>query len=237
VRAVGPKPALGGEFVIGLIGDSIGAGYGQISTGDGSDGLHYGGATVPAATTVVTLSVSQTPLTVWPDSLTGVSPDPGLMPRLCELALAAGYSSVTLVRHAVLSAPTGTVRHSYAPSVLGYLTSVGKRAHLMVVCASTNDSQTGESTALAALAPIVVADIEAQHPDARLAWLLPGCVQGVGFDEADATRAGVIAAVAGKATRYTVDGRLHALADTSHPTLAGYRSIAEAIWAAYQAGG
>lgn len=217
-----------------LIGDSTGDGVGEVSTGDGSDLLAYGGSAIPGTITVVDEGST---LATWPDSGAGTGPEPGVMPRLAAAALAGGYTAVAIYRHAVSGASTGTVRGTFGPAVLDYLARTAGIAadsiDLVVVMSGTNDSQTGESAAYAALCPIVYRGLERLYRHAAIVWVGVGAADGAGYEEADEVRAATAAAAAARPTRRKyVDGSQHAQVSGGHFTLAGHATLADAIWTA-----
>jgi hypothetical protein len=227
--AMGAKPS-SGEFNIVVVGDSIADGIGADPTGDGSDLLAYGGSAVPAGGEVIDEGVAQAN---YQDNA-GVGPEPGILPHLIRLGLADGFTTVRVFRCSVSGQATTTIRNG---SLQAAIDDVGRAeipstdVHLVVLLAATNDSQAGESVAFAATAPKIRDDIRHAFPNARLVWVGPGAADGVGFEDANEVRA-IIAAL--DDVLY-FDATAAALHDSSHPSLAGYRTIGEGVWALWGA--
>lgn len=226
----GTKPTSGTLNVV-LIGDSIADGIGADPTGDGSNLLAYGGSALPAGAVLVDEGVNQAN---YQDNA-GAGPDPGLTPHIHRLGLADGFSTVRVVRDSTSGNATSTVRTARlqeAIDTLGRTLQISQSdIHLVVICSGTNDSQAGESTAFAITAPKLVADIRHAFPNARIVWVGPGAADGVGFEDANEVRA-IIAALE-NVSYY--DGTQAALHDSSHPSLAGYKTIGEGVWALWEA--
>jgi hypothetical protein len=235
VTTPGPKPAVGGTINVIVIGDSIGDGIGDDTTGDGSDGLHYGGAALPGWLILIDEGVT---LANWPDG-DGTTPGPGILPHLAEALLDLGYTTVRIIRDATSSAPTTTVRTDFWPQAVTAAVAAGLDVddiHLVVPVTGTNDSQTGESaTFTSSTCPKLIADIEGACRNARIVWVEPGAPDGAGFEEADDVRTAIRSNVANKSSRRSVDTTAAPRTDTSHPSLAGYAVIGPAVVVQYQA--
>lgn len=231
----GPKPALGGTINVIVIGDSIGDGIGDDTTGDGSDGLHYGGATLPAGVILIDEGVS---LSAWPDG-DGSTPGPGILPHLAEALLDLGYTTVRIIRDCTSSAPTTTVRTDFWPQAVQAAVAAGLDVddiHLVIPVTGTNDSQSGESALFtSSTCPQLLGDIEGACRNARTVWVEPGATDGAGHEEADEVRAAIRSNVANKSCRRSVDTTAAPRTDTHHPSLAGYAVIGPAVVVQYQA--
>lgn len=228
--AAGAKPS-SGTFNAVVTGDSIGDGVGADPTGTGVDLLAYGGSAVPAGGEVYDEGVLQANY----QDTAGAGPDPGILPHLIRLGLAAGFSTVRVFRTAVSGNPTTTIRTARLQEAIddvGRAQIASTDVHLVVILAGSNDSQAGEATAFGVTAPKLVADARHAFPNARIVWVGPGVADGAGFDDANEVRA-ILAALEGILYYDGTQAALHG--DNLHPSLAGYRTIGEGVWALYQA--
>lgn len=213
-----------------LIGDSVSDGVGADPTGDGSNGLAYGGAAIPAAASVYDDGVL---LANYPDNAGG-APDPGLLPHLVETALSSGFTAVRIWRRGVSGNTTATIRANRFVDAATDLITAGVTPHLCVVCAGSNDSQTGENAAFEAAAYALIQDIERSW-HCRTVWVKPIALAAGSYPEADQVRADIDTLVAARTGRLTVGSDAIGKADDVHPSLQGYRDLGRAIIPAYLA--
>jgi lysophospholipase L1-like esterase len=215
-----------------LIGDSVSDGIGADPTGDGSGGLAYGGAAIPAGATVYDDGVQ---LVTYPDGAGAGPADPGLLPHLVETALTSGFSAVRIWRRGVSGNTTATIRANRFHEAAADLVAAGVTPDLAVVCAGSNDSQTGENAAFEAAAYALIQDIERSW-HCRTVWVRPIALAAGSYPEADQVRADIDAIVAARAGRSAVGSSSIGKADDVHPSLQGYRDLGRAIVPAYLAG-
>lgn len=213
-----------------LIGDSVSDGVGADPTGDGSNGLAYGGSAIPAAATIYDDGVL---LTNYPDTI-GTGPDPGLLPHIVETALANGFTAVRIWRRGTSGNTTATIRANRFHEAAADLVAAGVVPDLCVVCGGSNDSQTGENAAFEAAAYALIIDIERSW-HCRTVWVRPVAVAAGSYPEADLVRADIDAIVAARAGRAAVGSDSIGKADDVHPSLQGYRDLGRAIVPAYLA--
>jgi len=213
------------------VGDSIADGVGADPTGDGSDGLRYGGAALPAGVRLWDQGVE---VFTWPDNA-GAGPDPGYLPHLALAALAAGFAAVHIVRYSTPGITTSTTRSSEWTQALQWMAANNFVPDLVLIAAGTNDSQAGENSAFEASSSALARDCEG-FPNARIGWLEPVALAAGSYPEADLVRADIQALQVGR-TRFRVAGAGVGRADDAHPSLQGYKDQGAAIWPAYQAAG
>lgn len=227
--------SLGGEFVALVIGDSIGAGVGEDPTGDGSDELSYGGAT-PDGTVYKYDSGSWTQEATYTDSAGAAPLNPGLVPHIIYQALAAGYSSVKIYRHAVSGASTPTTQ-GYLEQSISALAAAGVAPHVVVPVCGTNDANNStQSDLFNTTCPAMYAAAEAYWPSVRIVHVQPIAAIGA-KSEADVVRAYIVTHTSARSTRSYVSGAGLAAADTIHPTLETYQTQGRAVVTAYLSGG
>ncbi len=231
MRAPGPKKT-SGTLIIALIGDSIADGVGADPTGDGSDGLAFGGAAIPAGAAIYDDGVL---LTHYPDSA-GSGPDPGYLPHLVETALALGFSGVEIHRWSVPGNTTTNIRNNRFPELANELAAAGKEPDLALVVGGTNDSQPGEAAGFATVAPLLFDDLRRTWPNARRGWVEPTVVQQSGWDEVELVKGYIRALVAADPYAFAVDGDNIPASSTNHPNLAGYRTQGRQAIPQYLAG-
>lgn len=228
--------ATSGTLRVLWLGDSVCAGVtfgpAEDPAGDGSDGLHYGGATVQSGVTAnyTTDGVTWTPEASWVTSAGGAPLNPGYLPHLCAWALANGYSAVDVRRYGVSGATTPTTRGYFASAWPG-LRTLGWVPHLAVPVCGTNDSNNaGEVTLFTTTLPLLYGELEWMWPGVRICHVEPVATTG-DKPQSDNIRTLIRSNVAAKATRSYVAGGQGGV----HPTLALFRSGGLAIGPAFQA--
>lgn len=209
------------------MGDSIAGGFGPDPTGDGSDGLAYGGAAIPAGVAVYDGSTSA--LVNWPDSGAGAIPSPGHMPHIAEAFLAAGYTQVNIVRAALGGSTTAQVRSARLGTLTSLLGALELTPDLVLLATGTNDSNSeAEALVFATQLPGLYRDIEATWP-ARVGHLLPA-VQPAEKTHADEVRATARATAALRGSRFYVEGIAADLTtDDVHLSLLGNQRQGELV--------
>jgi hypothetical protein len=222
------KPS-GGELVVVVVGDSIADGVGADPTGNGADLLHYGGAAPIAGLSIYD---DGNLLSAYQDS-NGGAPDPGLLPHIGRAALAAGYSSVRILRWAVSGSSTATVRGTFWPAAVRYLAQHGLEPHLVVPVCGSNDSGTGEAAGFAAQLPYFYGEIEGAFPSARIVHVDPIAAAAGSYPESDLIRTAIHATVAAKPTRAYVPGAGLSGNDDVHPSLSTYSTQGVGVITAY----
>lgn len=223
-----------GSLIVVLIGDSIADGIGADPTGNGLDGLAFGGATPGAGITIYDDGVLRA---TYQDSA-GAGPDPGYMPHIGQTALSNGFTSVTIYRWAVSGNTTATIKNNRFHEAATYMAANSLIPDLVVVVGGTNDAQTSENAAFEVSMDALIMDIEATWPTARLCWIEPVALAAGSYPEADLVRTDIQTRVAARSTRCrvsgtSVDGQTPGRADDAHPSLAGYRLQGRAIIPAY----
>lgn len=213
-----------GTLYIGGVGDSTIEGVGQDPTGDGSDGLRFGGAPVPAGVTFIRKGVT---LTHWPDTGGAAGANPGIWPHVAQAALDAGYEEVVILAWGTSSAITSGVRANEWLGLANYAAANGIELDLVLVGAGTNDGQNGENAAFEVAAPALLTDIEESHRSARVCWFQPVALAEGSYPEADLVRADIVSLMDDKPTRGTVAGLDKGRADDAHPSLQGYKDQGE----------
>lgn len=216
-----------------MIGDSISKGYGDVPTGDGSDGLAYGGATLPAA---VTLREASGDAVAWPDNgglgSDSGGADPGYLPHIADVFLGLGFSAVELYRWGGNGATSAVVRDTHYLNAWVDSNTQGWVPHVVLIAVGTND---GTDSATYALFDQRLDDlygqIDARWPNARVGHIHPVGDNSGARPELDNVRTSISAKVAEKATRFELDrSGLNLtigsgdLADDVHPSLSGYRN-------------
>lgn len=214
-----------------LVGDSIGDGVGEDPTGDGSDGLSYGGAAPEAGGAFYDDDVAQA---TYPDNA-GVGPEPGLVPHIVSGFLAQGFDSVTVYRRAISSSPISPVRTMLHAQIASFVPA-GVTVDVLVVVAGTNDADdAGEVATFEATLPLIYADAESLWPSCRVVHVDPIATVAQ-KPEIEAIRTAIHDTVAARSTRAYVAGEgLDGAGGTVHPTLETYRTQGLGIAAAWEA--
>lgn len=216
-----------------VLGDSIAEGVGAISSGDGSDGLAYGGAMPVSGVTVYDEQVLQA---TYPDSGAGTGPDPGYLPHIAASFLTAGFTSVTIYRRATSGIGLATMR-GLLHTEFAALHAAGVQPAAVVLAIGTNDANnTSQSAAFDLLLPVVYREIEGIWTRARIIHVEPIAATSAKA-EADVVRASIATHVAARSTRSRIAGAGLPGADTVHPSLQTYRDQGLLIGPAYVASG
>lgn len=220
-----PRRAVSGQAVIAILGDS--RAYGTGGAGDVNAGV-----TLPAGVTVRDAGVN---LTAWP-STGGSGPDPGYMPQLAAAALAAGWSSVQIIRRATNGQTTAGVHTTEWDGLELDLAVLGcADPDLIVLDVGANDSQTAESTAFTTRIRIVADAMRQRFPRARLVLPLVEAAAGGSYPESSLVRAGQTAAADARQRVVTSPNTGITMSDSVHPNAAGNAIKGAAIWTAYLA--
>lgn len=225
-----------------LIGDSIAQGNGDDATGDGSDGLNYGGATPAAGISLYQVGSSQA---TYPDAAgagTGTG-DPGHMPHIGAAFLAAGFTSVTIYRWASNGASSAVTRDVHWDAAWKYLRANGVTPHVVLTCVGTNNADDVPDATLF-LSDLRELDglIEGMFPGARVGHYHPTGDNSVSRPELDTVRGHIATVVSEKSTRFEMTrdgldisiGGTGAMADDVHPSVYGYRDQSAGLVTAYE---
>lgn len=233
----GSKAAAGQTLIVLLIGDSIGDGIGNDPTGDGSDELAYGGASMISGCRLLhSNGAAWANQATYPDNAGAAPENPGLVPHIHRRAIELGYAGCDVYRYAVSGASTPTVKGFFEESAT-LLLPLGVRPHLVAVVSGTNDSNNStESDAFEAMIGGFLNQIQRKYPSSRVGWVEPIAATGAKA-QADVVRASIQTHIAAGERMYSVAGAGLTAADTIHPTLATYSTQGEGIVDGYVAVG